>query len=729
LSYPDSLLKQGGGSQLCWKTARKTEHREVRVPLGNLFNRLLHVLPECISGGLDQEGGVMSRFENMESAARAPARITAVALLAVLTVLALGGVRGSEATEPNLVENPGFEQPSAGGLAAQGWQGNRQIFSLDPEVTRSGTASLKYVNTDAKRYVLCTQKVPLQAGWKCRVSAWVKTEKVIGEDSGATICLEWQGKDGKWLGGVYPSGVKGTRDWTRIEAITRLPEDAASCNLACYVRQGMTGTAWFDDVEAVRIADPPLDTVLLSPVYRGRITPAGPEEICGRVRLRLADYDLQPQQVRVQVALRSADGPVRWETDLQPTEQQGDQFDVRVPARGLEPGRYELTIRLADPAGRELQLRRHELVRLAGDRRPHCEIDQQLRLLVDGRPFFPLGMYWSGINEKDIQVYADSKFNCLMPYGSPNAQQMDLAHRHGLKVIYSVKDWYAGMGSCPKFIQTEADEEPQIRARVREYRNHPALLAWYLNDELPQSYLPRLEAHQRWVAEEDFDHPTWVVLYQYREVAAYLNTFDVIGTDPYPIGRGPASTAAAWTAETFRQVERARPMWQVPQLHNWANYAKSEAERQRGRTPTVDEVRSMAWQCICEGATGLVFYSWYDVKRNPDVTFDAQWTGLKQIAAEIDRAAPMLLSAEPVPAIKVVGPAPSWLRWLARSHAGKLYVAAVNDGDGEGPVAFALPGAPRSVRVLGQNAAVPATPAGFQDTLKPLAVRVYEIEM
>ncbi len=38
----------------------------------------------------------------------------------------------------------------------------------------------------------------------------------------------------------------------------------------------------------------------------------------------------------------------------------------------------------------------------------------------------------------------------------------------------------------------------------------------------------------------------------------------------------------------------------------WANYNKTEAEKKRGRTPTYDEVRSMAWQCICEGATGLV---------------------------------------------------------------------------------------------------------------------------
>jgi len=32
-----------------------------------------------------------------------------------------------------------------------------------------------------------------------------------------------------------------------------------------------------------------------------------------------------------------------------------------------------------------------------------------------------------------------------------------------------------------------ADEEPKIREQVRAYRDHPALLAWYLNDELDAS--------------------------------------------------------------------------------------------------------------------------------------------------------------------------------------------------------------------------------------------------
>lgn len=638
---------------------------------------------------------------------------------------------GQDAAEKNLVENPSFERQAKNSVLPEGWWGPPQVYSTDKTVKRTGESSLKYVNADSGRYALCSQRVPVRPSWKCRFSVWVKTQDVVGDESGATICLEWQDKQGKWLGGSYPPGISGTHDWTRIEGVTRVPKEAATCSLLCYVRKGMTGTAWFDDVELIRIADPPMRTVLLSPVYRGRVCGTGPEQARVRVDFDLTDYDVTLSQLRVNARLRSrAENQIVWQTSIQPNK---DQHDLSFSTQSWKVGHYDLDIDLVGPDRKTLHTTHHRLARLPDDFRPKATIDEHRRLLVDGKPFFPLGMYWSSITEEDVKLYADSKFNCLMPYGSPNQQQMDLTHQHGLKVIYSIKDWYADSRYCPKTICNKDDEERAVRARVRQYRDHPALLAWYLNDELPQSFMPQLKAHQRWVEEEDPHHPTWVVLYQYREVAAYLDTFDVIGTDPYPIGRAPASWAADWTAETLRQVSGARPLWQVPQAHNWANYWKTEAEKKKGRTPSFDEERSMAWQCICEGATGLVFYSWFDIKRNPDVPFQVQWGNLKRIAAEIDQWAPILLSTELAPAVQVRYDSPAseeagWLHPLVRSHDGKLYLVAANDGDGQGTVTFTFPSSLRSIRVPAENRSVPPDGSRFQDEFQKLTVRIYEIE-
>ncbi len=631
----------------------------------------------------------------------------------------------TQAEGDNLVANGSFEAAGSSSTVANGWYGDRGVYSRDADVARSGGASLKYANADAKRYRLCMRPVKLKGGWKCRFSVWVKTKEIAGNGSGASICLEWSDANGKWLGGTYPKGVKGSRGWTKIEAVTRVPANPANFSLSCYVRKGMTGTAWFDDVELVRLVEAPIKSMLLSPVYRGRVTDDGPKDIRARVQLNLADLNLAPQQVKIAARIVSVKGGGSFGSAThQPRDTEPFVISIRPPK--LKPGRYQLVITLSGPGGKLLCTLSSDLVRTPKDFAPTCTIDSRQRLIVRGKPFFPIGMYWSGISEKDLKIYSTGKFNCVMPYGRTTRKQMDLAHKYGIKVIYSVKNLYAGSKWCPANIKTLADEKRAVLDKVRSFRDHPALLAWYLNDELPQSYMPRLKAHQEWVAAADPNHPTWAVLFQYRQVADYIETFDVIGTDPYPIPDKPASQAGLWTAETHRQTQHARPMWQVPQLHNWANYRKTAAAKKGQRTPTEDEVRSMAWQCICNGATGLVFYSWRDVQRNPDVPFETQWTYLKKIAAEIDIAAPMLLSIDPPPAVKPAAK-PSWLNWLARSYKNKGYIFAVNNGDGEGAVTFTLDKQVRTVRVIGEGRSIEVKDGAFTDTFKKLQVRIYEL--
>ena len=93
----------------------------------------------------------------------------------------------------------------------------------------------------------------------------------------------------------------------------------------------------------------------------------------------------------------------------------------------------------------------------------------------------------------------------------------------------------------------------------------------------------------------------------------------------------------------------------------------------------------------------------------------------------------MLLSIDPVPEVKVScdpvpAAGPGWLNWTARTHAGKLYLVAVNNGDGEGTVTFALPGAPQTVHVVGEDRSIRPQDATFRDELGKLTVRIYEVE-
>ncbi|MEA3365739.1 MAG: hypothetical protein U9Q79_08880, partial [Candidatus Hydrogenedentes bacterium] len=509
----------------------------------------------------------------------------------VLTVLMNAGAVAAEL--PNLAANPGFEEASDGTLPAQ-WNGNTNVYSRDTTMARSGEASLKFQSDNPDRYVLCTQPIELEAGLRYELSGWVKTENIEGGDSGATLCIEYRDKEGKYLGGAYPSGVKGTKDWTLVKGITqRIPEAAASpCSLACYVRQGMTGTAWWDDVTVQRFREDPLSVVLKMPNYRNEITREGPKEVIVRVALSLRDYAQELADVAVAWAVYPENASVPSHTDRLDAIDE-PSFDISMRARKLDKGHNRLEITLLDKGTSEaIASESLGVTRLAERASRKVDVDPHNRLIVDGEPFFPLGMYWSGIDQEQIDIYADSAFNCLMPYGSPTKEQMDMAEARGLKVLYSVKDIYHGTRYCPDYIKSEEDEEPFIRQKVETFKDHPALLAWYINDELPLSMVDRLGARRELMERLDPDHPTWVVLYQVDDVRHYLPTFHAIGTDPYPIPNRPVALAGQWTRKTVDAVCGARPVWMVPQVFNWANYKKTPEEKAAHRAPTLEEMRS-----------------------------------------------------------------------------------------------------------------------------------------
>lgn len=683
-------------------------------------------------------------------------RVSAVILLFSL-VLTANYTMSAELIDmgPNLVKNPSFESvtPKDAGdtkaILPDDWRGATNVYRRDDTVARLGNASLRYENDNKDRYTLCVQDQDLKPGVMYRYSVWVKTQVFEEADKGATISIEWNDQNGKWMGGSYAKAVSGTSDWTRISGMARIPKDATSPRLELYARKQSTGTAWFDDVELVRVIGPAFSTIVASPIYRGWIltdeqNKALPQEAIVHAKVTLEDYELSPEQVVLHAVLRrvndagQVEEPILQEAVTKPGELNPDgrvlanTAALKFSTANLTPGTYDTETRLLGPDGKSLGVTHEKLVRKEDGFKPRSRIDEHRRLLIDGQPFFPLGMYWSSINEEDLKLYADSKFNCVMPYGAPDREKMDLAQKFGIKVIYSVKDWYFGSQWYPQFLKSVADEEPALRKRVQEFRDHPALLAWYLNDELPQEFLPQLETHQQIVSQEDPDHPTWIVLYQVKEIGHYRRTCDVIGSDPYPIGRpdekqAMPSVAGQWTVETSRQLNYSRPMWQVPQVFNWANYRDEEDWKKHGRTPSFDEMRSMAWQCITEGATGLIFYSWRDIHRNPDVPFETQWERLKRIAAEVDQMAPILLSIDSAPTgDKIVADLPVGVHLLVKSHQGKLYVFSVNDGTTDATIAFKLK-IPQAIRVLGEDRTIAPTTDGFSDTSEKLSVHIYEI--
>ncbi|MBR1587433.1 MAG: hypothetical protein IJ658_03815 [Kiritimatiellae bacterium] len=573
---------------------------------------------------------------------------------------------GAGASGP-IVRNGGFEAGGDGDVA--GWRTHgKYAFRAGEGI--NGTGAFYYENGDPKYYGVPGQKIQLTPGKRYKFSVWIRTEDLTGDESGASICVEWCGADGKWLGGAYAGGVKGTKFWTKVDCMTPIiPEKAHTFHVAPYVRKGMTGKAWFDDVTVTPV-EPKVVSGVCSTAYRNMAA-------AGDVTFRaLLERNGAVPPERVVFRYLDADGHMRFA----PADA---KLAFTVPVASLKMGRQKVGASAYAADGGLLGTVEMVFTRVAQLPQRTVWFDAQGRTIIDGKPFFPLGMYWGGITTNKLEIYAKGPFNCLMPYASPSSKDlMDLCQAHGIKVIYSVKDIYSGTRWAPKGINTEADEVRYIKDRVTKFKDHPALLAWYLNDEMPLTMLPRLTARRDLMEELDPGHPGWVVLYQYDQIQDYLPSFDVIGTDPYPIPQ-PAGRAALWTRATARGTAGCKPLWQVPQAFDWAAYKKTPEEKKKCCAPTEAELRSMCWQCIACGANGLVMYSWFDLWKEPNgVPFARRWAEVCRVGEEIRKFIPVLLAdelsgfARPA-ADSSDGP----LCVRAWRHEGETWLLAVNSSD------------------------------------------------
>ena len=472
-------------------------------------------------------------------------RVSLIVLLILSSTLTLW------AAKPNLVKNPGFE--TAAGTTPAEWEcQGRGVFSRDGTTAHSGGASLKWVNADAGNLVRAMQwlDVTPKAGVTYDFGVWAKTanlQRMQGQGRGVGIQLQWYDAGRKQLLGWYTGlpALSGTAEWTWVGVDQVIfPPEAKNFRMVLFVLMGYTGTAWFDDVSVHETQQPAMSAFLLSPDYRGWIYGAHPAPVRLRVRLNLEDnnYHIEEVVVTAEIAGQQAVKPLR----VQPAN---NLLELTLPADRLPPGAYTLTIRLlAGKTERVLAADTFPLMRLPGTLSAKAWVNGDRQLVVDGQPFFPLGMYTGGMDDGTMTRFANSAFNCLLIYGSPKSTMLDLAHKHGLSVIYSLNNYFAGEKQAPAGVTTAEEEEQALRAKVREMRGHPALLAWYLNDELPTYYLPRLRDHFRWVQEEDTEHPALSVLGTPYALRAYADTSDILGDDPYPIPFEPASKAGASSA-------------------------------------------------------------------------------------------------------------------------------------------------------------------------------------
>ena len=582
---------------------------------------------------------------------------------------AVASARGdvpSPAAPAILVPNADFER------GEEGWR-LKPGYSVRPGEGMNGSAGLVYDNADPDLpYAFPTIPVDLKAGESYRFSAWVRTENLVpAKGAGATLAIEWTDAEGRFLGGSYSKGLKGSHDWTHIvDVTTSLPEKAAGFTFAAYCTPGCVGKAWFDDIEIAPLEKPPVGH-MLSSVYRNTAA-EGPVEFC--VGLAVPER-FKPGDLKAEFSYDAADGSRK---TVKPATLTRDEARLALNVADLAPGRSEVAFRLCAPDGAAIGTATLAFHRVAALPPRRVWIDEHRRAIVDGMPFFPLGMFAGNANRR--ADYVKGPFNCVMPYSALDREGMDFYWTNGVMVVYSVKDVYAGATRAPASVTDEASADAFVKAKVDAFKDHPGLLAWYVNDELVgDGWFGPLSRRRDFLERADPNHPTWAVVYQLQFLRDLTPTFDVIGTDPYPVPNKPLSMVADWTRTTDRAYFGKRAVWQVPQAFDWSGYRPEWPGSPPNRMPTVDEMRSMAWQCIAEGANGLFFYSFAAIqKETHGLPFEKAWTDICNVGEEIRAYIPVLLSVDPAPAVS--GAPDAWSVRVWRKD-GETWLLAVNAQD------------------------------------------------
>ena len=266
--------------------------------------------------------------------------------------------------------------------------------------------------------------------------------------------------------------------------------------------------------------------------------------------------------------------------------------------------------------------------------------------------------YWCGppgefTTFERYQEIKDANFTVAFPiYGNltveRNKAMLDFCQRLGMKAIIHDSRMVASIGGSE-------DAKRSLDALVKDYAEHPALLAYHIVDEPGPGAFPGLGEVVAYLKERDPRHPGYINL-----LPSWAAELGVFGGDTYEqhVRRFVQTVKPAWISydhyamlkqgdrpgffenlEIVRRVslEAGIPFWNIVLCTQHSAY----------RTLTEPELRFEAMQTVAFGARGLVWFTywspgeydkthtWTHAMINPDGSRDAHYDMVKAINADV----------------------------------------------------------------------------------------------
>jgi hypothetical protein len=477
------------------------------------------------------------------------------------------------------------------------------------------------------------------------------------KQGGAGILLRCFDKNNKLIKESKPFPISGTFLPQPISGNFKVPEEGAYIKLTLYKSKETKGTAKFYNVKLFERQNDVTKISLSFPNYRGLVLDSNLSKPWS------FDIDSYKQSsIPVKVELFSNNGVL---LDRKYIKQSETKFEYYPPSY-LENGKYELSISLLKArkltffSKREVVIKNRKFPIHIKKIMPNLYFDPNGFLVKNEIRVFPIGIYtgvgpgvgnWASEDEH-LERISKAGFNTVLSYVYGNRMidvddYMSAAKTHDLDVIFSLKDIYS-------LNMNYLQQKSYVNSIVEDLKDYENLLAWYINDELDLEAVSVVNDMYKQLIEIDPNHPIYQVNDKVDILDYYDGTYDVIGSDPYPVPQKSKSLYKV-TSMTNKTVKSAgtKPVWQVLQLHNLSFHSKQI----ENRPPSFQEMKNMSHQAIIGGAKGLMFFAyhwlWYgfDEQNNKIMSsdnFHKRWDDISKLVESVNEIIPLIIENEVV---------------------------------------------------------------------------------
>ena len=324
-----------------------------------------------------------------------------------------------------------------------------------------------------------------------------------------------------------------------------------------------------------------------------------------------------------------------------------------------------------------------------------AEFDHKGVCFVDGKPFFPIGLWIYDAGPKVLQDMQSKHFNCVVGNGF-KASDLDHIHKAGFMFAPLVND--------------------EIFAAAK---NHPGLLAWFLTDE-PEGHGESIEdVRKRYLdlKKKDPNHPIGIDHFLFDAFAKYKDCCDFTMSDNYPVTANrdvPLRNVGIHMAQIHVVHGNDWPAWPFIQTFGGPN-----TDGGKWAVPEPEEIRCMAFTALTQRATAMLYFSYW--AQEPRM-----WASLEPLNRDIISLVPYLVCEAEEVAMKS-DKEQIWTR--ARHFQNGWLILAVNTERSACDANLTVPGLGKTAltRALENRQRITPKDGVIHEKFGPCEVKVYAI--